>query len=43
MFTDFIKAAISTIGKKAPSNVVVDSLAEEHFKKASRATNAKKR
>jgi hypothetical protein len=43
MFADFVKAAISTVGEKAPSNVVVDSLAEEHFKKASRAANAEKR
>ena len=43
MFADFIKAAISTIGEKAPSNVVVDSLAKEHFKKADYAANTKKR
>ena len=43
MFTDFIKAAISIVGKKAPSNIVVNSLVKEHFKKASRTTNTKKR
>ena len=43
MFTNFIKAAISTVGKKAPSNIVVNSLVKEHFKKAGRAANAEKR
>jgi hypothetical protein len=43
MFADFIKAAISTVGEKAPSNVVVNSLVKEHFKKAGRAANAEKR
>jgi hypothetical protein len=43
MFTNFVKATISTVGKKAPSNVIVDSLAKEHFKKAGRAANAEKR
>ena len=43
MFTNFIKAAIGTVGKKAPSNIVVNSLVKEHFKKASRAANAEKR
>ena len=43
MFTNFIKAAISTVGKKAPSNIVVNSLVKEYFKKAGRAANAKRR
>ena len=43
MFTNFIKAAISTVGKKAPSNVIVNSLVKEHFKKAGCAANTKKR
>ena len=43
MFTNFIKAAISIVGKKAPSNIIVNSLVKEHFKKASRAANTKKR
>ena len=43
MFTNFIKAAISTVGEKAPSNVVVNSLVKEYFKKAGYTANAKKR
>ena len=43
MFTNFIKAAISIVGKKAPSNIIVNSLVKEHFKKAGRAANAEKR
>ena len=43
MFTNFIKAAISIVGKKAPSNIIVNSLVKEHFKKASYAANTKKR
>ena len=43
MFTNFIKAAISIVGKKAPSNIIVNSSVKEHFKKASYAANTKKR
>lgn len=37
------KAAIGTVGQKAPTNVVIDQVIEEHFKKAGRAANAEKR
>ena len=43
MFTNFIKAAISIVGKKAPSNIIVNSLVKKYFKKASYTTNTKKR
>ncbi len=37
------KAALGTVGQKAPANVVIDKDIEEHFKKHGRAADAEKR